>query len=137
MRFFLEVHWSLGRAVGLPPAWITTAAQTLPSVLSLQRIPADQRNGDGEAKCPAGRARVCPTVLHAPEPGPRLPAQVTPPPAVWPPRLVDVFGCPDRLALSLRLQVLREELVVRAWRCGRQRQTAGAGLWTVGKTVEA
>ena len=42
----------------------------------LQRFPVDQRNGDGEAKCPAGRARVCPTVLHPPEPGSRLPAQV-------------------------------------------------------------
>lgn len=31
--------------------------------------PADQRNGDGEAKCPACRARVCPTVLHPSEPG--------------------------------------------------------------------
>lgn len=38
--------------------------------------PADQRNGDGEAKCPACRARVCPTVLHPSEPGSWLPAQV-------------------------------------------------------------
>lgn len=41
-----------------------------------QIFPVDQRNGDGEAKCPAGRAGVCPTVLHALEPGPGLPAQV-------------------------------------------------------------
>lgn len=46
------------------------------NALLVQRFPADQRNGDGEAKCPAGRARVCPTVLHPPQPGSRLPAQV-------------------------------------------------------------
>lgn len=43
---------------------------------SLQRFSFDQRNGDGEAQCPARRAGVCSTVLHTPEPGPRLPAQV-------------------------------------------------------------
>lgn len=53
------------------------------SLSSSQRFPVDQRNGDGEAKCPAGRARVCPTVLHTPEPGPRLPAQVRPPCDHW------------------------------------------------------
>ncbi len=42
-----------------------------------QLKPVDQRNGDGEAKCPACRARVCPTVLHPAQPGSGLPAQVS------------------------------------------------------------
>lgn len=48
-----------------------------------QLKPADQRNGDGEAKCPACRARVCPTVLHPSEPGSWLPAQVIAPLQVY------------------------------------------------------
>uniref|UniRef100_A0A8C5DE95 RRM domain-containing protein n=1 Tax=Gouania willdenowi TaxID=441366 RepID=A0A8C5DE95_GOUWI len=36
---------------------------------------ADQRNCDGEAKCPGGRASVCPTVLHRTEQGAREPCE--------------------------------------------------------------
>lgn len=92
----------------------------------LQRFPVDQRNGDGEAKCPAGRARVCPTVLHPPEPGSRLPAQVASAEA----------GCIQVRSLhpltpQLVFQVLWEELLLRPRRLGQQRETSGGCLRTI------
>jgi len=92
-----------------------------------QRFPADQRNGDGEAKCPAGRARVCPTVLHAAEPGARLPAQVRPEPAPG------VRG--HRSALKLTLYYYSIFPLLRFY--GKNSSYVHGGLDNNGKPVEA
>lgn len=119
-----------------------------PSSSSSQRFPVDQRNGDGEAKCPAGRARVCPTVLHTPEPGPRLPAQV------WPSKCslwcsILSLNLYFLVFLSLKflkqleqvnlssVQVLWKELLLCARRPGQQRQTSRGSLWTICKQTSA
>lgn len=60
----IYLYWQWGRW-----PWGFLPAGVIFESFLFQFKPADQRNGDGEAKCPACRARVCPTVLHPSEPG--------------------------------------------------------------------
>lgn len=67
----------------------------------------DQRNGDGEAKSPAGRAGICEAVLYSTEPGTGLLAQVK----LCLHNLIYCFLCCVFLVFNLHINVSNSSLL--------------------------